>query len=68
VTRKRRSLALGTTGHAPPPNCAATGKRCYRSERVARQAHVKASFRVRVFRCASCAHYHVTHETKGERA
>lgn len=53
---------------APPPNCPATGKRAYRSPRAAKAAHRHASFRVRVFRCAKCGLYHVSHEQKDESA
>lgn len=41
-------------------------KRSFDSVAAARRAHGKAGFRVRVYRCPNCPHYHVTNHEKGD--
>ena len=65
MTRKRRTLALGTTARATLPNCPATGKRCYRSARLAMAAHRHAGFRVHTYRCDACGYTHASNAQKG---
>ena len=40
------------------------GKRCYHSERQARAAHRRASYRIRAYFCAICRAFHVTNSEK----
>lgn len=54
--------------NAAPLTCASTGLRVYRSARAARAAHRKAGFRVRVFQCGHCSHFHVSSEPKGDKS
>lgn len=51
-------------GNASPSHliCERCGKRAYASERQAKNAHVKARFRLRLYECESGAGWHVTHE------
>lgn len=41
------------------PAMCVTRKRAYRSARAAKAAHRKAHFRIRVYLCEDCGHYHV---------
>ncbi len=64
MTRKRRSLSLGSSTRPTLPNCGATGKRCYRSERLAIDAHRHAGFRVHTYRCPHCRWIHASNTEK----
>jgi hypothetical protein len=44
-----------------------TGKRPYRSKRDAKAAHLKAGFRIRIYKCEFCRLLHVTNQDKGGR-
>jgi hypothetical protein len=48
-------------------NESACGKRRFLSVLHARQAHRRAGYRIRVYRCEACRGYHVTAQDKRER-
>ncbi len=60
-------LANTTAVSRLEPSCPRTGLRCYRSVKAAREAHRKAGFRVRVFRCLECGWSHISREPKEHR-
>jgi hypothetical protein len=55
-------MAPREVGH--PPDCPATGKRAYRSKRAALRAHRQASYRLRIYACTACGHWHTSNTEK----
>lgn len=45
--------------------CPKTGKRCYGSKRMAREATKNVSNKIRVYICPHCHSFHVTSKTGG---
>lgn len=63
--RRKRKLSLGATaGHDVLPDCEVTGKQTFRSERAAKLAYRHAGFRIHVYPCEYCGHYHASNHEK----
>lgn len=63
--RRERARDLGDAIPAHLSFICACGKRGYRSERLAKDAHKSFPWRIRTYRCPESGSYHATNHEKG---